>query len=110
MKSMPIDSQGLMGVGRECSLPLGGWYSPFERLHASQESQNLSISYWSLGHQYQWRTYSAVFKGPKCPTIIWACSMMRPCKVVSLDAEVGTQRTSSPPLFFIQINLSLTEK
>jgi hypothetical protein len=40
MKSIPIESQGFVGIGSVCSLPAGFLFEPFDHWQASQVLQN----------------------------------------------------------------------
>jgi hypothetical protein len=44
MKSIPIDSQGQVGICKECKSPLGFCVESFATWHCPQDLQNLSMS------------------------------------------------------------------
>src|SRR5271167_380804 len=69
MKSIPIESQGFVGMGSVCSFPEGGRLLVFEVWHASQDLQKVLTSFIIWGHQYQRLRYPDVLLSPKWPTV-----------------------------------------
>jgi hypothetical protein len=48
---IPIDSQGQVGICKECKSPLGFCVESFVTWHCPQDLQNLSMSLDIMGHQ-----------------------------------------------------------
>jgi hypothetical protein len=108
-KSIPIDCQGLNGMGRLWRSPGLSWLLVLLIWQGPQLKQNFSMSRPIHGHQNHRRAYSDVFWGPRCPTV--ECTKLittsgRLC--LPLIRDRGTHRHSSPSQFLVWIRPSCT--
>ena len=92
MKSIPMEFQGRVGMGRLWSFPAGFCIDILLRAHSSQVLQKALQSLTIVGHQYHLRIYSEVRCSLKWPTISCALDMI---SVINLRSP-GIQVTLSP--------------
>ena len=69
---MPMDCQGLSGVGRLCSKPFGLLLASLAAAHALHDVQDVSMSCAIDIHQRYLLMYCGVLNWPKWPIILCA--------------------------------------
>jgi hypothetical protein len=65
IKSIPIDSHGLPGIGRLCNKLRGFLLDDFVIWHSLHVSQNAMVSLTIIGHQNHHQIWFNVLLGPK---------------------------------------------